>query len=567
MKNFITSIVMLSICAFGANAQLAVDNTLTVEQYIQNVLLGGGVTIQNVEFNGGPANVQNEQVGELTDPGSNMGFTNGLIMGSGDVTMAEQANTGGGSSLGGPGTMGVDTDLQSITPNQIWDECVIEFDFVPSGDTISFNYVFASEEYEEYVCGSVNDAFGFFLSGNNPAGGTYNATNIALIPDPANPGQYTTTPVSINTVNPGVAGSAGTPGNCDAIDPNWASYNVFYTQNPGNNYEYDGRTVILTAAAAVNCGETYHIKLAIGDGGDNVFDSGVVLEANSFNSSGLSITASVDYVYEGCPGAYYVITRPDSTQFDTISLAIEGGAVNGTDYGYIDTTWVFTNDALTDTIWLDVFSTDGDTNQTDTVEIYINETSACGGPIIIILQADPLEVYINPGDTICTQDPFNESHFLEPFVTGGVPGGYNFGWNTVPPYDWSSGASGQNDSTIIISPDTTTYINVSVTDGCGNGIASQGEIIAVMCPVHAPNIFTPNGDGVNDYFFIENLGQYPQSRLEVYNRWGTLVYENNDYQNNWDGGDVSDGVYFYVLAPNGHTRPQEPFAGTVYITR
>ena len=83
---------MLSICAFGANAQLAVDNTLTVEQYIQNVLLGGGVTIQNVEFNGGPANVQNEQVGELTDPGSNMGFTNGLIMGSGDVTMAASAS-------------------------------------------------------------------------------------------------------------------------------------------------------------------------------------------------------------------------------------------------------------------------------------------------------------------------------------------------------------------------------------------------------------------------------------------------------------------------------------------
>ena len=60
--------------------------------------------------------------------------------------------------------MGTDTDLQSITPNQIYDECIIEFDFVPEGDTISFNYVFASEEYPEYVCGSVNDAFGFFLT-------------------------------------------------------------------------------------------------------------------------------------------------------------------------------------------------------------------------------------------------------------------------------------------------------------------------------------------------------------------------------------------------------------------
>ena len=66
--------------------------------------------------------------------------------------------------------MGSDFDLQSITSNQIYDECVIEFDFVPEGDSISFNYVFVSEEYPEYVCASFNDAFGFFLTGPNPNG-------------------------------------------------------------------------------------------------------------------------------------------------------------------------------------------------------------------------------------------------------------------------------------------------------------------------------------------------------------------------------------------------------------
>ena len=286
MRKLLYTITALCFSATVGYGQVTIDNTTqTVEDFVQNVLLGGGVTITNVQFNGGPANVVNEQVGEFTDPNSDVGFSYGLILGSGDVQMASQPNTGGGNSLGGPGQMGVDTDLQSITPNQIWDECVIEFDFVPSGDTISFQYSFASEEYPEYVCGSVNDAFGFFLSGNNPAGGTYNAMNIALVPDPLNPGQYTSTPVSINTVNPGVAGTAGTPANCDAIDPNWASYNIFYQTNATTNYEYDGRTVVLTAKAPVNCGETYHIKLAIGDGGDNVFDSGVFLEGNSSNSS------------------------------------------------------------------------------------------------------------------------------------------------------------------------------------------------------------------------------------------------------------------------------------------
>ncbi|NQX97368.1 MAG: hypothetical protein HRT73_05740 [Flavobacteriales bacterium] len=175
-KLFSLSIIILFISINNLQSQVTVDNTsLTIEQYIQNALVGSGVTISNVQFNGGSAAVSNEQVGSFNDVNSDVGLPNGLILGSGDVTMASQANTSGGSSSGGTGKQGVDTDLASITSNQIFDECVIEFDFSPVGDTISFQYVFASEEYDEYVCGNVNDAFGFFLTGNNPAGGTYNA--------------------------------------------------------------------------------------------------------------------------------------------------------------------------------------------------------------------------------------------------------------------------------------------------------------------------------------------------------------------------------------------------------
>ncbi len=563
MKYILSALIIL-ITSFSGNTQVTVDNTsMTVEQYVQNVLLGGGVSISNVQYNGGPANVTMECVGEFNDPNQSSGFSNGLLMGSGDVQMAAQANTGGGNSLGGTGAQGTDTDLQSITPNQIFDECVIEFDFVPSGDTISFNYVFASEEYPEYVCGTVNDAFGFFLTGPNPAGGNYTAQNIALVPDPANPGQYTTTPVSINTVNPGTAGTSGTASNCDAIDANWSSYNVFYQTNAGTDYEYDGRTTVLTAVANVICGQTYHIKLAIGDGGDAAFDSGVFLEGDSFNSSGLSITANVSTIYEGCPGAYYVVSRPDTLANGVIPLIIQGTAINGTDYGFLADSVIFDQGELTDTIWLDVFSTDGDTNYCDTLEIFIDDASACGGPIIKIIQADPLEVSINPGDTICTQSPFDESHYLFPTITGGVPGSHYFGWATAPPYNFMGA---QNDSTVTLQPDTTTYVTLTVVDACGNSQTSQAEYVAVMCPISAPNVFTPNGDGLNDHFFIVNLGQYPASRLEVYNRWGRLVYESDYYKNDWDGGDLSDGVYYYILYPNGHSRPQEPFAGTVYIT-
>ncbi|MDP0953449.1 choice-of-anchor L domain-containing protein, partial [Klebsiella pneumoniae] len=76
------------------------------------------------------------------------------------------------------------------------DAAVLQFDFIPLGDTLKFDYVFASEEYNVYVGGGVNDVFAFLLSGPNPAGGNYVDANLALLPG-------TTTPVSINTVNNG----------------------------------------------------------------------------------------------------------------------------------------------------------------------------------------------------------------------------------------------------------------------------------------------------------------------------------------------------------------------------
>ncbi len=264
MRNISIVFCALLFC-ITLKAQVAVNNTNTVASYVQNVLLGGGITVSNITFNGAPASVVNTQVGEFTDPTSSIGLPAGMILGSGNVMLAQQPNTGGSSSLGGTGTSGTDPDLLAINaPSNIFDEAVLEFDFIPTGDTLRFNYVFASEEYEEYVCATVNDAFGFFLTGNNPLGGTYNSQNIALVPNPLVPGTFTTTPVTINTINPGVAGAFGNAATCATLDPNWASYNVFYQSNTGGtSYEYDGRTVVLPIEALVNCGETYHIKIAI----------------------------------------------------------------------------------------------------------------------------------------------------------------------------------------------------------------------------------------------------------------------------------------------------------------
>jgi gliding motility-associated-like protein len=65
--------------------------------------------------------------------------------------------------------------------------------------------------------------------------------------------------------------------------------------------------------------------------------------------------------------------------------------------------------------------------------------------------------------------------------------------------------------------------------------------------VKVPNLFTPNGDGINDVFEIRGLANYAQNELLIVNRWGNEVYKQNGYQNNWTGEGLNDGTYYYLL--------------------
>jgi gliding motility-associated-like protein len=62
-----------------------------------------------------------------------------------------------------------------------------------------------------------------------------------------------------------------------------------------------------------------------------------------------------------------------------------------------------------------------------------------------------------------------------------------------------------------------------------------------------PNVFTPNGDGKNEKFVIGGLEKYPGSVIYIYNRWGGMVYQSKDYRNNWDGSNLNEGTYYYIL--------------------
>jgi hypothetical protein len=333
-----------------SKAQVAINNTNTVQNYVQNVLLGGGVTVSNITYNGVNGNLVDAKVGQFTDPSSSIGLSNGMILATGNANVATgpNNNVGAGNSAG-IANSGQDPNLTAITTNTLFDQCIVEFDFVPLGDTLSFNYVFASEEYPEYVCSEYNDVFGFFLTGNNPSGGTYNAFNLARVPTPGVPGSFTNTPVAINTINSGSVGANGTASNCSAVDPSWAAYNIYYVSNTTNNYQYDGRTVSLPVFALVNCGETYHIKMAIADVGDGAFDSGVFLEAGSFATNGSldATTAVVPNDILLCSQPYEITVNagptPPPISFWDFGDGVGTSNLANTTYTYADTgTYVVT---------------------------------------------------------------------------------------------------------------------------------------------------------------------------------------------------------------------------------
>lgn len=266
-KNLLSA--FFSLIVFCGFAQLTVDNTQSPASIVEDVFLANGIFVSNVTFNGGDATVLNSQVGAFDGSNTNLGMNSGIIMATGDVSVAIGPNNQTSATFGGGLYGGTDSDLISLTPGlAINDWAILEFDFIATGDSLAFEYIFGSEEYLEFVNTSFNDHFAFFLSGPGISGIYSNgAINIALIPG-------TLDPVSINTVNLGM-NAAYFQENGDGMTEPFLSDNQYV--------QFDGLTVPMMACIGqLQVGEVYHIKLAIADASDSAFDSAVFLAGDSF---------------------------------------------------------------------------------------------------------------------------------------------------------------------------------------------------------------------------------------------------------------------------------------------
>ncbi|MBN2745787.1 MAG: gliding motility-associated C-terminal domain-containing protein [Bacteroidales bacterium] len=447
---FILFILLIAtIFSFG---QISISQTGTVAQWVQNVLVGPGITVSNVTYIGDPLAIGTFTTGATA---TNLGFAEGIIMTSGKATNAPGPNSIGSITYNSTGlsdpqlAASINTQLSNIK-----DAAVLEFDFTPVSDTVKFRYVFGSDEYPEFVNSSFNDVFGFFVSGMNPNGGNYVNQNIALIPG-------TTTPVSINNVNNGTS-NGGPCTNC-----------AYYTNNLGGAYiEYDGLTVVLTAWLKVLPCFPYHIKIAIADVGDEAYDSGVFLEANSFMSSTVildkSFSSTVDTnSIEGCNDAIISFELPAPRPINTIvNYLATGTAVNGVDYVTIPSS--ITIPAGQDSVALIISPfIDGLTEGPEPVILIVN-TNVCtyDSMIVVIRDYDPMVATLPLDTALC--DSANLP--LQVTVNGGI---------TPYSYLWSSG---DTTNSIIVTPTTSGAYTVTVTDQCLLDTTAQ-TVVNISQPV------------------------------------------------------------------------------------
>jgi gliding motility-associated-like protein len=425
---------------------------------VENVLLGDAcMDVNNVSAPGEPI-----QYGVFFDGELSIIIETGIILSSGSIYNAEGPNeaTGTSTATGGPG----DPDLALISGTTMNDCAVLEFDFTPDQDSVRFQYVFASEEYCDYVGSPFNDAFGFFLSGPGISGPfTNNAVNLAVLPNG--------TQVSINTVNfttNGMYYVDNTPAD-SPISGGCTPEEIANNPKAQLEIEFDGFTVPLIAEHPTIPCSTYHIKLAVGDGTDQIFDSAVFIEKNSF-ISGTSETIVTEVGYtaedafeaiEGCEGAYIVFRRIAFNTFTDLTFDINvlpsSTAEEGEDFADIPSTFTIPAGQWSDTLWLDIFS-DDIIEGIEVIEMSVIGFCACTDPTF--------EVYINDDPLMFADSEVQE--FCEPTnvllnvdVWGGTPN-YTYEWengSTTPtaiaPF-WESGSQ-----------------FVTVTDECGQEIVHE----------------------------------------------------------------------------------------------
>ncbi|MDG5490910.1 choice-of-anchor L domain-containing protein [Psychroserpens sp. SPM9] len=580
----------------GAGNVMVDQDTYTIEELVVDILIDSPCAqISNITFSTGTNFGDVNGIGYFSAFDGGFPFEEGLLLTSGNAALAAGPNINdmGDGTFAWPG----DDDLSAIIGGDITNNAsIIEFDFVPLSDEISFDFLMASEEYNGNTGGTFecnfSDAFAFLLTDENGV-----TTNLAVLPG-------TNTPILVTNIHP------ENPG-CDAINE---EYFGGYVPDNLPPMSFDGRTEVFTAFSEVNIGETYHIKLVIADEGDSNFDSGVFLKAGSFDIGEVELGADITIASgtAACLGQQITLETQapavDHVWFKD-GFVIEGETTNTliveepgsyTTQIIFSPTCIISDDILVEFLPLPIANMPpdlvgcsigndtavfnlpdndlailGDTQSPDdfTVTYHLTEQDAIDGVSPLVSPytsvSDPQTVYaqVTNNTTGCTnttsfdlvlgiepETTFTQDFDYEvcpnatvPVIITATPVNYTAEEVTINWYLDGVLQTGENGLTfpVLIAGDY--EIEVIFNDTGCSSIASQTVIELESCVI--PQGISPNGDGMNDTF---DLSSYRVSKLEIFNRLGTLVYSKTNYVDEWygqtnDGEELPVGTYFYTM--------------------
>jgi hypothetical protein len=497
MKTLFT--LLLSLMVGLSWSQIQIDSITNQSGAIENLFLANGIFVNNISFYGDTAQFGTFQNGDAV----NLGLNSGIVMSTGHA----QSPMAASSYFINNGQVSTNLDLSSLTGFQTYDLAQIDFDFIATGDSMTFQFVFASTEYPEWVGSSFNDIFGFFLSGPGISGTfTNGAVNIALVPGT---GEF----VSINTIN--------------------ANQNsALYIDNSLNlaNFAVDGYTVPMFATiGGLNVGEAYHITLAIADASDSALDSWVFLGGSSFQQF-----CTVGLLEEQDRGSATCLLSNIKADFDytsvcgTIELENQSSVAMPVANAYYD---MGDGSTIPATATQYTYQNTGDFNVRlvyETVDGFTSYYTLGTFPISEIAPAMP--TLIQNGMTLVV-DNYDGTSFVEWFTS--IDGGTTF--------QEADGVNGPELNLMIYST-FPTHVYAGVSNGCQN-------TSAVVTPLVNVNELEWSGNGLypqpaDDVLYFTNAAQ---KNVSIFTMQGQLVMQGNQINTQMNIESLSTGMYLIQI--------------------
>ena len=304
-----------------SQALISVDASVPVVDLVDSLISGDCFQVFNITGNAGS---NGSGAGTFANGLTSIGINSGIVLSNGDIPNVIGPNNSCLQS--GVLNSGSDPDLTQIAGVTVNDASIIEFDFIPTVDTVQFKFVWASEEYCNYSGSAFTDVCGFFVSGDG-INGSYsnNSQNFAKSPfDPPNSSggninvnlfsHYNHSPAYYISNNISVC---NTGGNCQGPPAH-----PLGTAPGVNEFELNAHSAVFDAIIPVTPCSTYHIKIAVGDGTDGIGDSAFFLQGNSWNQGNAVTVEAINsddgsnQGFETCDTYYYEFCKDPASDIN-----------------------------------------------------------------------------------------------------------------------------------------------------------------------------------------------------------------------------------------------------------